>query len=79
MLQARTTDGRRPAPSYPKRVAILSGLAADSKNGAVVSLYGLFEDRRLNHTVAVTEGVLQAACSEILSGFFREKRLISPP
>ena len=52
--------------------------AADPKNGAVVSLYRLFEDRRLNHAVAVTEGVLREACAEILSGFFREKRLLSP-
>jgi tRNA(adenine34) deaminase len=53
--------------------------AADSKNGAVVSLYHLFEDRRLNHAVAVTEGVLRDDCAEILSGFFREKRLLLRP
>ena len=53
--------------------------AADPKNGAAVSLYRLFEDRRLNHAVTVTEGVLREACAEILSGFFREKRLLSPP
>jgi tRNA(adenine34) deaminase len=53
--------------------------AADPKGGAVVSLYRLFEDRRTNHAVSVTQGVLEAACSEILSGFFREKRLLSPP
>ena len=53
--------------------------AADPKNGAAVSLYRLFEDRRINHAVAVTGGVLREACAEILSGFFREKRLTSPP
>ena len=53
--------------------------AADPKNGVLVSLYRLFEDRRLNHAVAVTEGVLREDCSEILSGFFREKRLLSTP
>jgi tRNA(adenine34) deaminase len=53
--------------------------AADPKGGAVVSLYRLFDDRRLNHTVAVTEGILREACAEILSGFFRAKRLISSP
>jgi tRNA(adenine34) deaminase len=52
--------------------------AADPKGGAVVSLYRLFDDRRLNHIVAVTEGILREACVEILSGFFRAKRLISP-
>jgi tRNA(adenine34) deaminase len=53
--------------------------AADPKGGAAVSLWRLFEDRRLNHEVAVMEGVLREACAEILSGFFREKRLIVPP
>ena len=53
--------------------------ADDPKGGAVVSLYRLFEDRRLNHAVAVTEGILREACAEILSGFFREKRLIGTP
>jgi tRNA(adenine34) deaminase len=53
--------------------------AADPKSGVVVSLYRLFEDSRLNHTVEVTEGVLREACAEILSGFFREKRLSSRP
>lgn len=52
--------------------------AADPKGGAVVSLWRLFEDRRLNHAVAVTEGILREACAEILSGFFREKRLMTP-
>ena len=52
--------------------------AADPKGGAAVSLWRLFEDRRLNHAVAVTEGILREACAEILSGFFREKRLMTP-
>ena len=52
--------------------------AADPKSGAVISLYRLFDDRRLNHAVSVTEGVLKEACVEILSGFFRAKRLESP-
>ncbi len=61
------------------RIARVVFGAADPKNGAAVSLYRLFEDRRLNHAVTVTEGVLREACAEILSGFFREKRLLSPP
>jgi tRNA(adenine34) deaminase len=51
--------------------------AADPKSGAVVSLYRIFDDRRMNHAVAVTEGILHEACAEILSSFFREKRLHS--
>ena len=53
--------------------------AADPKNGAAVSLYRLFENRRFNHAVSVTGGVLREACAEILSGFFHGKRLTSTP
>ena len=52
---------------------------ADPKSGAVVSLCRTLEDRRLNHAVSVTGGILQEACAEILSGFFQEKRLLSRP
>jgi len=52
--------------------------APDPKNGGVVSLYRLFEDKRFNHAVSFTGGVLKEPCAEILSGFFREKRIASP-
>ena len=48
--------------------------AADPKGGAVASLYRVLEDPRLNHRVAVTAGVLAAACGEQLSEFFRARR-----
>jgi len=51
--------------------------AGDPKGGGVGSLYRLLQDRRLNHSVEATAGVLQASCAEILSGFFREKRITS--
>jgi tRNA(adenine34) deaminase len=57
------------------RVSRLVFGAPDPKGGAVVSLYGVLQDTRLNHRVDVTGGVLREACSEILSRFFREKRL----
>ena len=57
------------------RVSRLVFGAPDPKGGAVVSLYGVLEDARLNHRVEATGGVLREACSEILSRFFREKRL----
>jgi tRNA(adenine34) deaminase len=57
------------------RVSRLVFGAPDSKGGAVVSLYGVLGDGRLNHRVEVTGGVLGEACAEILSRFFREKRL----
>jgi tRNA(adenine34) deaminase len=53
--------------------------ARDPKSGAVVSLYRLLDDGRLNHQAAITEGVRGDACSEIMSGFFREKRITSAP
>jgi len=49
--------------------------AKDPKGGAAVSLYRVLEDDRLNHRVEVSGGVLATECGEILSRFFREKRL----
>ncbi len=48
--------------------------ARDPKAGAVRSLYALVEDPRLNHEVAVTEGVLGEKCGEVLTQFFRDIR-----
>lgn len=53
--------------------------ARDPKCGAVVSLYNILDDKRLNHQVKVTEGVLKEECGEIISRFFREKRVTSTP
>lgn len=50
--------------------------ASDPKGGAVVSLFRMMEDKRLNHSVQVVHGIMEEACSEILSRFFREKRII---
>ncbi len=51
--------------------------ARDPKCGAVVSLYNIFSDKRLNHRVKITEGILPEECGEIISRFFREKRVTS--
>ena len=59
------------------RISRLVFGATDPKSGGVVSLYRFLHDRRLNHTVEVTEGVQREACAEILSRFFREKRIAS--
>lgn len=48
----------------------------DPKNGGVVSLYSILGDKRLNHSVEVTRGILKDECAEILSRFFCEKRVI---
>lgn len=42
----------------------------DPKGGAVRSLYEVCDDPRLNHRVAVTEGVLGERCGSLLKRFF---------
>ena len=61
------------------RVSRLVYGAMDPKSGGVASLYRLLQDERLNHRVDVTGGILEEMCAEILSGFFREKRIVSRP
>ena len=56
------------------RIARLVFGATDPKGGAI-SLYDMLHDRKLNHFVEITGGVLQEKCGEILSRFFREKRI----
>ena len=56
------------------RVARLVFGTREPKAGAVRSLYELCDDRRLNHRVEITEGVLGDACAQRLTQFFREAR-----
>ena len=51
--------------------------ARDPKCGAVTSLYNILNDERLNHQVEVTEGIMREECGEIISRFFRQKRVIA--
>ena len=48
--------------------------AADPKAGACGSVLDVIGERRLNHRVAVTSGVLEPECGELLREFFRRKR-----
>ena len=48
--------------------------AADAKAGALGSLYRLHADARLNHSFAVTGGVLADECAGLLKDFFAELR-----
>lgn len=48
--------------------------ASDPKFGAVVSLYQLASDPRLNHRIDVEAGVMAKECAEILVGFFQALR-----
>ncbi len=56
------------------RVTRLVFGASDPKAGAVHSLYDVIGQPRLNHRVAWTGGVMEAACSEQLRAFFRQRR-----
>ena len=47
----------------------------DPKTGACGSLYDIVRDKRLNHRLAVTSGVLADECGQLLHDFFQKKRL----
>ena len=48
--------------------------ARDTKYGAVQSVYRILDDKRLNHQIEITSGVLEQDCALLLSNFFQEKR-----
>ncbi|MCK6481033.1 MAG: nucleoside deaminase [Planctomycetaceae bacterium] len=48
--------------------------ADDPKAGACGTLMDLVSDRRLNHRMPVTRGVLAAECGAVLREFFRARR-----
>ncbi len=48
--------------------------ASDPRAGSTGSLYNLCADPRLNHEVAVTGGVREAECGDLLTSFFSERR-----
>jgi tRNA(adenine34) deaminase len=56
--------------------------ASDPRAGACGTLYNICADPRLNHELDVRGGVGAAACGDLLSSFFAEKRadrLPTPP
>jgi tRNA(adenine34) deaminase len=46
----------------------------DPKAGACGSLYNIVQDERLNHSMDITSGVLNAECGGVLSDFFKVRR-----
>ena len=48
--------------------------AADLKTGAVGSVYDLLSDKRVNHQIEVSGGVLADECGQKLSRFFKRRR-----
>ena len=56
------------------RIARVIFGARDPKGGAAGSVFQILPTERLNHTVAVTAGVMEPECATILRQFFQEKR-----
>lgn len=49
--------------------------ARDPRSGAVESVFGVLDEKKLNHRVIWEGGVLADDCSALLKQFFRERRL----
>jgi len=56
------------------RVGRLVYGAADPKAGAIVSLYEIAQDERLNHRLPVEQGLMADESGELLRAFFRARR-----
>ncbi len=56
------------------RISRLVYGARDPKAGAVESLYKTLSNKRLNHRVEITGGILEKESSSLLKTFFRERR-----
>ncbi len=56
------------------RVGRVVYAAKDAKGGAVESLYKILTDGRLNHQVQVSTGILEKECSDLITGFFQDRR-----
>ncbi len=46
----------------------------DPRAGAVMTIYNIGRDKKLNHTIKVTGGVMAEKCSRLLKDFFQGKR-----
>lgn len=56
------------------RIARLVFGSPDPKGGAAGSLYNVASDKRLNHEIEVTPGIMEQECRELIEGFFRGRR-----
>ncbi len=48
--------------------------APDPKAGAVISTAQVMDNRKLNHRVQISDGILKEECSRVLKDFFRALR-----
>lgn len=60
------------------RIGRLVYAAPDPKAGACGSVLAVMNHPQLNHRVEVCSGLLALECGELLSGFFRAKRVARP-
>jgi len=50
--------------------------AADPKAGACGSVMDILGEKKLNHRLSVTKGVLVDECGSLMSGFFKKQRAL---
>jgi tRNA(adenine34) deaminase len=50
--------------------------AADLKTGACGSVFDIANNKKLNHRIKITKGVLQDECGSLVSEFFKKKRRV---
>ena len=48
--------------------------ADDPKTGACGSVFDIADNKKLNHRIKVTKGVLKSECAALLKDFFKKKR-----
>jgi tRNA(adenine34) deaminase len=60
--------------AYAARIARLVYAAPDPKAGYAGTLHNIPADNRLNHTIIVQSGVLEAEAAELLQNFFENRR-----
>ena len=60
--------------AHAARLQRLVYAAPDPKAGYAGTLYDIPADDRLNHTIAVERGVLEAEAAELLRNFFKSRR-----
>jgi tRNA(adenine34) deaminase len=60
--------------AHAARISRLVYAAPDPKAGYAGTLHNVPADARLNHTILVESGVLEAQAAELLQNFFRDRR-----
>ncbi|GAB1486976.1 tRNA adenosine(34) deaminase TadA [Aminivibrio sp.] len=65
-----------PAPCAPglSSLRALTASSTDAGSGPAPAAHNIVEDGRLNHRLAVTRGVLEKECADLIRSYFRTKR-----